>query len=244
MLENLRLVPDSVSKEKGNEEEGEEDSEDEDEEDEIKDAKKSKKPQTEEAFERPKIPKLREDVFMQSEAAIPLLPPLNEETKLDAESIKGKYKQTAGETWIETFMKNNKYGIIDNEGGGDCLFATIRDAFAQLGQQTTVQKLRKKLAAEADEKLFLNYKEHYDMYTVAVIGATKDAKELEIEYEKYKKLYSETLDRTEKKHFIESAKKIKAQRDRVLNEKKVSQDILKNSGKRFKRASFGLKRGL
>ena len=226
MLENLRLVPDSVSKEKGNEEEGEEDSEDEDEEDEIKDAKKSKKPQTEEAFERPKIPKLREDVFMQSEAAIPLLPPLNEETKLDAESIKGKYKQTAGETWIETFMKNNKYGIIDNEGGGDCLFATIRDAFAQLGQQTTVQKLRKKLAAEADEKLFLNYKEHYDMYTVAVIGATKDAKELEIEYEKYKKLYSETLDRTEKKHFIESAKKIKAQRDRVLNEKKVSQDIL------------------
>jgi len=228
MLENLRLVPDSISKEKGNEEEGEEDSnsEDEDEEDEIKDAKESKKPQTEEAFERPKIPKLREDVFMQSEAVVPLLPPLNEETKLDAESIKGKYKQTAGETWIETFMKNNKYGIIDNEGGGDCLFATIRDAFAQLGQQTTVQKLRKKLAAEADEKLFLNYKEHYDMYTVAVIGATKDAKELEIEYEKYKKLYSETLDRTEKKHFIESAKKIKAQRDRVLNEKKVSQDIL------------------
>ena len=247
MLENLRLIPESVAdeskdgekeeqdedeEEEQDEDEEEEQDEDDEEEVEIKDSKESKESKkqlsssSEDAFERPKIPKLREDVFMQSEAVVPLLPPLNEETKLDAESIKGKYKQAAGETWIETFMKNNKYGIIDNEGGGDCLFATIRDAFAQLGQQTTVQKLRKKLAAEADEKLFLNYKEHYDMYTAAVVGATKDAKELEIEYEKYKKLYSETLDRTEKKHFIEAAKKVKAQRDRVLNDKKVSQDML------------------
>uniref|UniRef100_A0A6C0JXI2 NADAR domain-containing protein n=1 Tax=viral metagenome TaxID=1070528 RepID=A0A6C0JXI2_9ZZZZ len=230
MLENLRLVPDSITDETKEDEEKEEDEEDEEgsEEGEIKEPKAIKKSSSssEEAFERPKIPKLREDVFMQSETVVPMLPPLNEETKLDAEAVKGKYKQSARETWIESFMKNNKYGVIDNEGGGDCLFATIRDAFAQLGQQTTVQKLRKKLAAEADEKLFLNYKEHYDMYTAAVIGATKDAKELEIEYEKYKKLYSETLDRTEKKHFIEAAKKVKAQRDRILNEKKVSHDLL------------------
>lgn len=230
MLENLRLLPDEDKDLKEDEEQEEEEDlkEDEQESEDEKDAKERKKlsSSSEEAFERPKIPKLREDVFMQSEAVVPILPPLNEETKLDAEAIKGKYKQVADETWIESFMKNNKYGIIDNEGGGDCLFATIRDAFAQLGQQTTVQKLRKKLAAEADEKLFLNYKEHYDMYTAAVIGATKDAKELEIEYEKYKKLYSETLDRTEKKHFIEAAKKVKAQRDRILNEKKLTQDLL------------------
>jgi len=230
MLENLRLVPESVSNE--TKEEEDKDSEDTDlSKDELAEEKETKRisaaSSSEEAFERPKIPKLREDVFMQSEAVVPILPPLNEETKLDAELIKSKYKQVSGETWIETFMKNNKYGIIDNEGGGDCLFATIRDAFAQVGQQTTVQKLRKKLATEADEKLFLNYKEHYEMYSAAVVSATSDAKELEVEYEKYKKLYSETLDRTEKKHFIEAAKKIKAQRDRVLNDKKVSHDILK-----------------
>jgi predicted NAD-dependent protein-ADP-ribosyltransferase YbiA (DUF1768 family) len=227
MLENLRLVPESILNEKDDENDEEENEEDEEEsENEENNKKNEKKNEKSEEFKHPKIPKLREDVFMQSDAVIPMLPPLNEESKLDAETIKGKYKQSANETWIESFMKNNKYGIIDNEGGGDCLFATIRDAFAQLGQQTTVQKLRKKLAAEADEKLFLNYKEHYDMYTSAVISATKDAKELEIEYEKYKKLYSETLDRTEKKQFIEAAKKVKAQRDRVLNDKKVSQDIL------------------
>ena len=239
MLENLRLVPDSVGKEDNDEkndfdeedldddEDGKKEKEKEDIEATIKNkVKKTHSQSSEDAFELPKIPKIREDIFTQTEGIVHLMPPLNEETKLDAEAIKGKYKQNAGETWIETFMKNNKYGIIDNEGGGDCLFTTIRDAFAQIGQHTTVQKLRKKLASEADEKLFLNYKEQYDMYTAAVISATKDAKELEIEYEKYKKMYSETLDRTEKKHFTDSAKKVKLQRDKILNEKKVSQEML------------------
>jgi predicted NAD-dependent protein-ADP-ribosyltransferase YbiA (DUF1768 family) len=123
-------------------------------------------------------------------------------------------------------MKNNKYGIIDNEGGGDCLFATIRDAFSQLGQQTTVQKIRKKLAGEATQELFLNYKEHYDMYSNAIVKDTKDAKDLENEIGKYKKMYTETLDREQKKQFVEAAKKLKVQRDRILNEKKVTQQIL------------------
>lgn len=239
MLENLRLVP-----EKDDEKDDDEEKEDDDdlEEGEIKEDKKGKAEEKEkgkekgkpssgsksssDAFERPKIPKIREDIFNQINGVVPVIAPLNEETKKDADALKGKYNQSSSNTWIEIFMENNKYGIIDNEGGGDCLFATIRDAFSQIGQQTTVQKLRKKLSEEATQEIFLNYKDQYDMFSSALVKDTKDAKELEIEYEKYKKLYSETLDRTEKKHFIDAAKKIKAQRDRIINEKAVTQQMI------------------
>ena len=48
-------------------------------------------------------------------------------------------------------MKNNNYNIQYNEGGGDCLFSTVRDAFSSIAQQTTVAKIRKKLSNEATE---------------------------------------------------------------------------------------------
>ena len=64
-------------------------------------------------------------------------------------------------TWIEKFSKNNNFGIIDNEGGGDCLFATIRDAFQQIGKITTIDKLRYKLSMELTDDIFENYRNLY-----------------------------------------------------------------------------------
>ncbi len=72
---------------------------------------------------------------------------------------KGKIKN-----WIEDYMENNLYTIKDNEGGGDCFFAVIRDAFASIGKITTVEKLRELLSSEVTEELFKGYKEQYDMY--------------------------------------------------------------------------------
>jgi predicted NAD-dependent protein-ADP-ribosyltransferase YbiA (DUF1768 family) len=233
MLENLRLVPDQDEnldqEEKGEKGEKGKDLEEEEEEEEKEGKKKKEikgKKDKEDAFERPKIPQIRADIFAQSEGVLPQVPELTEETKKDADALKEKYKQDSSDPWIQKFMKNKKYDIIDNEGGGDCFFAAIRDAFSQLGQVTTVAKLRKKLANEVTQELFTNYKGHYDMYHNAIVKDEKDAKELEIEYNKYKTLYNETLDRSQKRQFTEAAKKLKAQRDRVLREKEVSKVIL------------------
>jgi len=227
MLENLRLVIEGDSK--NMDELVKKDMEELNDADVDSDTKEEREKEKEKAndgvFEQHKIPKLREDIFTQVENFVPSVSTLTEETKKDADALRDKYEASSSNTWIEDYTKNNKFGIIDNEGGGDCLFATIRDAFSQLGQHTTVQKLRKKLAEEATNEIFLNYKEQYDMASASVVASTKDIKELEIEYEKYKKLYSETLDRNQKKQFTDAAKKLKEQRERIIKEKILSQEI-------------------
>jgi predicted NAD-dependent protein-ADP-ribosyltransferase YbiA (DUF1768 family) len=172
------------------------------------------------------IPKEREDIFVLTKG-VPLPPLLREETKKQAKDYREKYHQTPSDTWIEKFMKNKNYNIVDNEGGGDCLFATIRDGFSSIAQQTSVNKLRKKLSHDATEKVFLNYKEQYDMYNASLIKDTQAIKELEAQYLLLKQRFGEVIDRNEKKMVSNEAKSVKEQHDNLVEEKKVTAEILK-----------------
>lgn len=81
-------------------------------------------------------------------------PLLDEETEEDATEIKAKFKKNARSHWIASFMKNNYFKIHEVEANGDCFFATIRDAFKQIGQITTVAKLRAIVAEEITDTFF------------------------------------------------------------------------------------------
>ena len=180
-------------------------------------------------LESQEIPKEREDIFILTRG-VPIPPSLKEETREKAKDIKEKYKlkskENSSDNWIQKFMENNYYSITDNEGGGDCLFATIRDAFSSIAQQTSVNKLRKKLSDEATDTIFMNYKEHFDMYNQALIEETNKIKESEIVYNKFKQQFSNTLDREQKKFITEEAKKVKANHDKMVEEKKITVQIL------------------
>jgi hypothetical protein len=93
------------------------------------------------------IPEERKDIFILTKG-VPIPPLLPEETKKSAKEMNTEYKEANTDNWVQKYMKNKNYGIIDNEGQGDCFFATIRDAFSNIAQQTSVEKLRKKLAAK------------------------------------------------------------------------------------------------
>uniref|UniRef100_A0A6C0D475 OTU domain-containing protein n=1 Tax=viral metagenome TaxID=1070528 RepID=A0A6C0D475_9ZZZZ len=86
---------------------------------------------------------------------------LIEETEEVADQIRQDYTEEVHDNWIQQFMKNKNYDIIDNEGGGDCFFAVIRDAYKQIGKETTVEKLRALLSREATEETFKNKRELY-----------------------------------------------------------------------------------
>jgi predicted NAD-dependent protein-ADP-ribosyltransferase YbiA (DUF1768 family) len=171
------------------------------------------------------IPESRKDIFIETQG-FQHTPLLKEESSKSAKDTREKYKPDEYDSWIQKFMKNNYYSITDNEGGGDCLFATIRDAFSSIGQQTSVNKLRKKLSEEANEEIFLNYKEHYDMFHEGMIEETNKIKELELEYATLKQKFTNTIHRDEQKMLSEAAKKVKSDHDQLIHEKKVTANIV------------------
>ena len=86
---------------------------------------------------------------------------LEEETKDDALKIRTDFKTSSTGDWVKKFMKNNNYTISDNDGSGDCLFIVIRDAYAEIGKNTTIPKLRELLSNELTDEVFQNYRNVY-----------------------------------------------------------------------------------
>ena len=189
-------------------------------------AKKYDSDAEEEYNENYEIPEERKDIFVMTRG-IPLPPLLKEETKKHAKDYREKYHESADDNWLQKFMMNTHYSITDNEGGGDCFFSTIRDAFSSVGQQTSVGKLRKKLSDDATEPIFEGYKEHYDMYNVALVQETNKIKEFESNYVSLKQRFADaTIDRNEQKIISDEAKKVKKEHDRLVEERKVTYQML------------------
>ncbi len=171
------------------------------------------------------IPDIRQDIFNLTEGII--IPPLLiEESYSFAKNIRDEYESNDEDNWVQKFMKNKHYSLVDNEGDGECLFATVRDAFSSIGQQTTVGKIRKKLSLEVDEKVFEDYKERYDMFRRILIEDTKKAKELVLEYESIKQKFSNTIDRNEQKNLSEMGKVIKEEHDNIVKQNQIAKEIL------------------
>jgi len=216
-LNKMRLQPE-VSLHRLDKEEGEisesEGEEEEEEEEEVK------------IVEDYEVSEERKDIFIKIKG-VPIPPLLPEETQKQAKDIREKYHESPKDVWIDKLMKNNNFSIQDNEGGGDCLFATIRDAFSSISQQTSVNKLRKKLSNEATQEIFENYKEQYDMYSASLVKDTHKIKELEQEYLLLKQKFTQVIDRDEQKALSSQAKEVKSAHDRLVEEKKVTASILK-----------------
>ena len=125
-----------------------------------------------------------------------------------AEEIKQSenFKAHRGHNWVERFMTNENYGIIDNEGGGDCLFAVIRDAFEGINKKITVTQLRNIISEEATEQIFLNFKEQYTMYTNEIIQLKQQMLDLKKKHNKLKSTAGKIKDRSEKKKIVNEAK--------------------------------------
>lgn len=80
---------------------------------------------------------------------------------------------TENSNWLQEYYRNNKYNILDNEGGGDCFFATIRDALAGFNININVDSLRIILSNLITKEHFDNYSNVYTSLKSEIVGLTE-----------------------------------------------------------------------
>jgi hypothetical protein len=153
------------------------------------------------------------------------IPPQTKET---AQSEHAEYKKQPDQPWIQTHMQNNNFGITDNEGGGECLFAVIRDAYRTRGKYVEVPELRRKLAAEATEEVFQNYKEQYTMTVESIAATSAEMRKLIDANAGLKQRLERTTEAKEQQAIIIESRRNAAQFKRLKSEVALSKELLQD----------------
>jgi predicted NAD-dependent protein-ADP-ribosyltransferase YbiA (DUF1768 family) len=150
------------------------------------------------------------------------------QTKDTAQAEHAEYKKLPDEPWIQTHMQNNNFGITDNEAGGDCLFAVIRDAYRTRGKYVEVPELRRKLAAEATEEVFDGYKENYTMLANSISTTVAEMRGLEEANAKLKQRLVRTTDAKEQQAIIIESRHNATRHKRLKSEVTLSKELLQD----------------
>ena len=149
------------------------------------------------------------------------------ETLKMSKDYREKYHEKDEDEWINRFMSNSNYALIDVPGDGNCLFTTIKDAFSTIGEDTTINKLRNKLSNEVTIDTFNAYTEQYKMYIQMVTTTNGELIQLSSKYKILKEQITSTINRDEQLIIRNAAVKLKELYDNLKQENAMSKELLK-----------------
>ena len=132
---------------------------------------------------------------------------LIEEDKHIADDLRTDYIVSPKNEWIERFMKNNKYAI---HPGVDCIFSVICDAFEQIGQQTTTEKLREVLANEITDDIYQKYRSAYLTIENEIHDGERQLKTFQSSLKELRKRVKKASDKAEHETIVKHAKELDA----------------------------------
>ncbi len=136
------------------------------------------------------------------------------------------YKPKKSDSWIQKFMKNSNYSLLDNEGGGDCLFAVIRDAFKGIKKEMSVEDLRNIVSESTTEEVFKNFKEHYDMYDMELSKINSEQLKIKEELRVLKVQFDTESSRDGKIEITNKGNLLKKQYSQLKKEKGYAKDLI------------------
>ena len=159
---------------------------------------------------------------------------LPEQTAADATAERAAYTADEDNHWIQAYMNNNNYRMVDNEGGGECLFAVIRDALAKVGIAKSVDEMRQLLAENATEEIFQGYKTMYNEAAIANDNLLKEINTLTTRHKALKTKIDTLKDRNAREVVIVQADEIKKRHDLAKREQVYPRSIIQGELKTMK----------
>jgi predicted NAD-dependent protein-ADP-ribosyltransferase YbiA (DUF1768 family) len=154
--------------------------------------------------------------------------PLPEQSALDAQQERTVFdKKDKTVSWIQQFMKNKNYGIVDNEGAGDCLFAVIRDGLKTVGKDVTIKEMRKILADNATQDMLEIYTTLYVNAQLEDTELKTEVKELTARNKTLKEKIKTTTDRTVLAMIIKQAEDVQKKNKELKKTKSYTEDMLR-----------------
>jgi predicted NAD-dependent protein-ADP-ribosyltransferase YbiA (DUF1768 family) len=158
-----------------------------------------------------------------------------EQTKEESDIEIQNYSEKPEDKWINKYLKSHKYNIQDNEGGGDCFFAVLRDALKTVNIIVSVKSIRERLAVEADEDVYNTYKSFFDIYYNGLKTSIQSISKIKTTHKTLKAYINGTASLTDKMKFTEDAKanltKLKSESDKkqefeyLLHEMEFMKDV-------------------
>jgi hypothetical protein len=151
---------------------------------------------------------------------------LSSQTKEESDYEISKYEEDSSHKWINKYLKSNKYDIIDNEGGGDCFFAVLRDALKSVKIDTSVKSIREKLANEVTEEILETYKEFYSLFYTNMKTTQTQLNEHKKKHLTLKKMITASHDGPDKMKMISDAKSNFDKMSSVSDQNKELQELI------------------
>ena len=154
---------------------------------------------------------------------------LLEETKEDSIKQKKEYSEKGAkkQEWIERFMKNTEYDIVDTQKNGDCLFDAIRIAFSQVGYITTIEKLRGILSNEVTDEIFQNYKNLFLSAEGEKTNIEQRMRVISKTVKELKQRLEKTTEKNDRKKILDNIKEITEEYKKIKEELESQNSMIK-----------------
>jgi hypothetical protein len=161
---------------------------------------------------------------------------LGKMNKLDAAKEKGTVTSNSksnsksmgkNQLWIQKFMNDPNYGLIDTKYDGNCFFNMLRLALEENDQgDITVDDMRDVLAMNATEEIFQNYKTLYEDFKTNEASLTREIKNITARFNGLQTKMKTMKDRNLLLSFNKQSEDMKKIHEELKNDRRTTKENL------------------